>query len=53
MTDPADPNCSNSYDYFVRGEEILSGVQRIHNSASLAERMLSHGIDPKSTGFVD
>merc|ERR1712034_297689 len=31
MPDPNDPKASNSYDMFMRGEEILSGAQRIHD----------------------
>lgn len=31
MPDPTDPKYSNSYDMFMRGEEILSGAQRIHD----------------------
>jgi len=31
MPDPDDPKYSNSYDMFMRGEEILSGAQRIHD----------------------
>ena len=31
MPDPEDPTLSNSYDFFMRGEEILSGAQRIHD----------------------
>jgi aspartyl-tRNA synthetase len=53
MPDPADPSYSNSYDFFMRGEEILSGAQRVHNSEFLAERMTSLGIDPKSPGLED
>jgi len=30
MADPVDPVWSNSYDIFLRGEEITSGAQRIH-----------------------
>ena len=26
MVDPADPNYTNSYDFFMRGEEITSGA---------------------------
>ncbi len=33
MPDPTDPKYSNSYDMFIRGEEILSGAQRIHDPA--------------------
>lgn len=38
MLDPADENYTNSYDFFMRGEEITSGAQRIHDPAMLAER---------------
>ncbi|OHS97944.1 Aspartate--tRNA ligase, cytoplasmic [Tritrichomonas foetus] len=38
MPDPEDPNYSNSYDMFLRGEEIVSGAQRIHDSALLLKR---------------
>ena len=30
---------------FIRGEEILSGAQRIHDPVLLAERAKHHGID--------
>ena len=30
MPCPDDPTLSNSYDFFIRGEEILSGAQRVH-----------------------
>ena len=36
MPDPEDPALSNSYDFFVRGEEIVSGAQRIHDPDMLA-----------------
>ncbi|SRR6266550_4734643 len=38
---------SNSYDFFMRGEEILSGAQRIHDPELLAETMRSKGVDPE------
>lgn len=53
MPDPEDPNYSNSYDFFMRGEEILSGAQRIHDAELLSERMKVHGVDPTSDGVVD
>ncbi|KAK6522183.1 aspartate--tRNA ligase dps1 [Arthrobotrys megalospora] len=53
MPDPHDPNYSNSYDFFMRGQEILSGAQRVHDSGLLAERMKSLGVDPTSPGLVD
>ena len=45
MPDPRNPKPSNSYDMFMRGEEILSGAQRIHDPQLLTERALHHGID--------
>jgi aspartyl/asparaginyl-tRNA synthetase len=42
---------SNSYDFFMRGEEILSGAQRIHDPVFLEERMKVAGIDPRSMDF--
>ncbi|WVQ65914.1 aspartate-tRNA(Asn) ligase [Kwoniella botswanensis] len=54
MPDPTDSTLSNSYDFFMRGEEILSGAQRVHDPVFLAERMKSVGIDPASmTGYLD
>jgi len=32
----------------MRGEEILSGAQRIHEAKLLCEKMLSKGVDPDS-----
>ncbi|CCM01942.1 uncharacterized protein FIBRA_04015 [Fibroporia radiculosa] len=48
MPDPDDPTLSNSYDFFMRGEEILSGAQRIHDPTLLAEKMRAKGVDPAS-----
>ncbi|XP_056649128.1 aspartate--tRNA ligase, cytoplasmic [Diorhabda carinulata] len=45
MPDPNNPKSSNSYDMFMRGEEILSGAQRIHDPDFLTERAKHHGID--------
>eukprot|EP01054_Gregarina_sp_Poly1_P000283 Gregarina_sp_Poly_1__282@NODE_106_length_14132_cov_144_167721_g93_i0_p3_GENE_NODE_106_length_14132_cov_144_167721_g93_i0NODE_106_length_14132_cov_144_167721_g93_i0_p3_ORF_typecomplete_len572_score102_81tRNAsynt_2/PF00152_20/3_2e02tRNAsynt_2/PF00152_20/2_6e99tRNA_anticodon/PF01336_25/2_9e09tRNAsynt_2d/PF01409_20/5_4tRNAsynt_2d/PF01409_20/0_092tRNA_anti_2/PF13742_6/0_14Mt_ATPsynt_D/PF05873_12/0_87Mt_ATPsynt_D/PF05873_12/5_4e02RRP14/PF15459_6/7_2_NODE_106_length_14132_cov_144_167721_g93_i072628977 len=45
MPNPADERFSNSYDFFMRGEEILSGAQRIHDPALLAKRAAACGID--------
>ncbi|KAF8640837.1 hypothetical protein AX17_000486 [Amanita inopinata Kibby_2008] len=54
MPDPEDPTLSNSYDFFMRGEEILSGAQRIHDPELLAEKMRGKGVDPESmTPYVD
>ena len=45
MPDAADPTVSNSYDMFMRGEEISSGAQRIHDSALLRRRCLEKGAE--------
>ncbi|KAJ3360351.1 hypothetical protein HDU91_004651 [Kappamyces sp. JEL0680] len=45
MPDPNMPGYSNSYDFFIRGEEILSGAQRIHDPVFLEERAKEHGVE--------
>eukprot|EP00878_Enallax_costatus_P016449 GHUV01017254.1.p1 GENE.GHUV01017254.1~~GHUV01017254.1.p1 ORF type:complete len:473 (+),score=150.41 GHUV01017254.1:342-1760(+) len=40
-----DPNYSNSFDVFIRGEEIISGAQRVHDPQLLTERAEACGID--------
>uniref|UniRef100_A0A8B9GTU4 Aspartate--tRNA ligase, cytoplasmic n=1 Tax=Astyanax mexicanus TaxID=7994 RepID=A0A8B9GTU4_ASTMX len=45
---------SNSYDMFMRGEEILSGAQRVHDAQLLTERATHHGIDlEKIKAYID
>ena len=44
MPDPNNSKWSNSYDMFMRGEEILSGAQRIHDPDFLCQRAGAHGI---------
>lgn len=44
MPDPENPKWSNSYDIFMRGEEIMSGAQRIHDPEFLIERAKHHAI---------
>lgn len=53
MPDLVDPTYSNSYDFFLRGEEILSGAQRIHDPTFLAQRMKEFGVDPEGAGLKD
>lgn len=54
MPDPKDSRRSNSYDMFMRGEEILSGAQRIHDPEFLTERAKVHGIDlEKIKSYID
>ncbi|CAJ0955049.1 unnamed protein product, partial [Mesorhabditis belari] len=45
MPDPHDKRYSNSYDMFMRGEEILSGAQRIHDPEYLIERAKHHKVE--------
>ena len=47
MPDPKNPKYSNSYDMFMRGEEILSGAQRIHDADFLSQRAKVHGVGKK------
>ncbi|KAK5164199.1 uncharacterized protein LTR77_009893 [Saxophila tyrrhenica] len=55
--DASKPNdgYSNSYDFFMRGQEIMSGAQRIHDAGFLEKRMKEHvtPVDPKSEGLRD
>lgn len=39
-----DPNFTNSFDIFIRGQEICSGGQRIHNATELRENIRKAGI---------
>eukprot|EP01024_Parvocaulis_polyphysoides_P034152 TRINITY_DN3022_c1_g1_i1.p1 TRINITY_DN3022_c1_g1~~TRINITY_DN3022_c1_g1_i1.p1 ORF type:complete len:580 (+),score=79.85 TRINITY_DN3022_c1_g1_i1:155-1741(+) len=38
MPNADDPKISNSFDVFIRGEEIISGAQRVHDPNLLVER---------------
>lgn len=42
---------SNSYDFFIRGQEILSGAQRIHDAKILEELVIAKGIPVESLKF--
>ncbi|CAD6198249.1 unnamed protein product [Caenorhabditis auriculariae] len=54
MPDPQDKRYSNSYDMFMRGEEILSGAQRIHEPEMLIERAKHHAVDlAKIQAYID
>jgi aspartyl-tRNA synthetase len=48
MPDPNDPKLSNSYDFFIRGQEIVSGAQRVHDPDLIEERAKALGIDVES-----
>ena len=54
MPHPTDPNLTNSYDMFIRGEEIISGAQRIHDPKLLLKRATEEGVDiEKIRHYVD
>lgn len=54
MPDPSDASLSNSYDLFIRGEEIVSGAQRIHDPDLLTRRAEECGVPVKSIqSYVD
>ncbi|CAI2348403.1 unnamed protein product [Caenorhabditis sp. 36 PRJEB53466] len=54
MPDAHDARYSNSYDMFMRGEEILSGAQRIHDADMLVERAKHHQVDlAKIQSYID
>jgi len=54
MPDPHNQKWSNSYDMFMRGEEILSGAQRIHDPKYLTERAKHHGVELETIkGYID
>lgn len=45
MADPKDKRWTNAYDLFLRGEEITSGAQRIHDPKMLAENAEKKGVE--------
>ena len=45
MPDADDPSLSNSYDIFIRGEEVTSGAQRVHEPKLLLEGAKRLGVD--------
>ncbi|GMN39774.1 hypothetical protein TIFTF001_008998 [Ficus carica] len=48
------PAYSNSFDVFIRGEEIISGAQRVHVPEFLAECAEACGIDVKTIStYID
>lgn len=54
MPNKENPKLSNSYDMFMRGEEILSGAQRVHDIDLLIERSKHHGVDlEKIQSYID
>ncbi|PRP77849.1 hypothetical protein PROFUN_14137 [Planoprotostelium fungivorum] len=48
MPDPNNPNYTNAYDFFIRGEEIMSGGQRVHDPDMLLARCKECGVEPET-----
>jgi aspartyl-tRNA synthetase len=48
MPDPNDDNFTNSFDAFIRGEEVLSGAQRIHDYDLLLQKVKEKEINPET-----
>jgi len=48
MPDPKDGRWTNAYDVFLRGEEITSGAQRIHDPKMLQEKCEAMGVPAAS-----
>jgi len=44
MPSQKDPRYSNSYDLFIRGQEICSGAQRCHDAVCIALLLLKCSI---------
>ncbi|KAM9984993.1 hypothetical protein ACTFIY_009416 [Dictyostelium cf. discoideum] len=54
MPDPNNPQWANAYDLFMRGEEICSGAQRIHDPELLEKSAKSHGVVIEDIqGYID
>lgn len=54
MPEAEDDRYSNSFDVFMRGEEIVSGAQRVHDVEMLARRAEAKGIDVASlSSYLD
>ncbi len=47
MPDPADPEYSFGFDLLFKGEELVSGAQRIHRYEQLVQTMQERGINPE------
>merc|ERR1712157_46642 len=51
MPDPNNDKLSNSYDFFIRGQEILSGARRIHDPLLLTQRAKAWDIPLNTLDF--
>jgi nondiscriminating aspartyl-tRNA synthetase len=48
MPDPADPQFSLSFDLIYKGQELVSGSQRIHSYDQLMQQLQDRGVNPES-----
>ncbi|KAH8686078.1 aspartyl-tRNA synthetase-like protein [Tricladium varicosporioides] len=53
MPDPENPKVTNAYDFMMRGQEILSGGQRLHLPAELEAHIRFKGLDPNQPGIKE
>ncbi|RDW61458.1 aspartate-tRNA ligase [Coleophoma crateriformis] len=53
LPDPENPKVTNAYDFFMRGQEILSGGQRVHLPHELEATIRSKGLDPNQPGIKE
>lgn len=53
MPDPENPEVTNAYDFMMRGQEILSGGQRLHLPEELEKTIRSKGLDPEQPGLKE
>jgi aspartyl-tRNA synthetase len=53
MPDPENPEITNAYDFFMRGQEILSGGQRLHLPAQLEKCLRNKGLNPLQPGIKE
>lgn len=51
--DDENPKLTNAYDFFMRGQECLSGGQRINDPDELVARIKKKGVDPGSPGIKE
>ncbi|KAG4414930.1 hypothetical protein IFR04_011953 [Cadophora malorum] len=53
MPDPENSAVTNAYDFMMRGQEILSGGQRLHLPHELEKTIRAKGLDPNQPGIKE
>jgi len=51
MDDPSNPELTLSFDLLLRGKELTSGSQRIHDEKQFREKMIKKGMNPDNYKF--